>query len=35
LASGFKFQFPEWHGAAKDLVQRWLGQKQREEGKKR
>jgi NAD dependent epimerase/dehydratase family enzyme len=23
LASGFKFQFPEWRGAAEDLVQRW------------
>jgi uncharacterized protein len=35
LASGFKFQFPEWHGAAEDLMQRWRRQKQREEGKKR
>jgi uncharacterized protein (TIGR01777 family) len=35
LASGFKFQFPEWHGAAEDLVQRWRRQKQREEGKNR
>src|SRR5216683_1668809 len=35
LASGFEFQFPEWHGAAEDLVQRWRRQKQREKGKKR
>ena len=23
LAAGFQFQFPEWPGAARDLVDRW------------
>jgi uncharacterized protein len=27
LASGFEFQFPRWHSAARDLVQRWRRQK--------
>jgi uncharacterized protein (TIGR01777 family) len=27
LASGFEFQFPEWRGAAEDLVRRWQRQK--------
>jgi hypothetical protein len=28
LASGFEFQFPEWRGAAEDLVRRWREQAQ-------
>jgi uncharacterized protein (TIGR01777 family) len=27
LMSGFEFQFPEWRGAAEDLVQRWRRQR--------
>ena len=25
LRGGFEFQFPEWPGAARDLVERWRG----------
>ena len=34
LASGFDFQFPDWRGAAEDLVQRWHRQKSQEEEKR-
>jgi len=27
LAHGFRFAWPEWAGAAKDLVQRWRTQR--------
>jgi NAD dependent epimerase/dehydratase family enzyme len=29
LQSGFEFGFPQWRGAAEELVQRWRGQKHR------